>query len=120
MSQCRTRLRATDGAIGSAGNCRRSTCLDTSGRKVSSLPVGGIGAPLLRSPRSFATGSRRISRSGRYGLVNGVEQREKIIEPSQLDGANHGTGVIYDDVQWLAAPLGSACGVDQGLQTRRT
>jgi hypothetical protein len=61
-----------------------------------------------------------MSRSGGYSLVNGVEQREKIIEPSQLDGADHGTGVIYDDVQWLAAPLGSAGGVDQGLQARRT
>lgn len=53
------------------------------------------------------------------GLVNGVKQREQVVEPSQLDGTDHWTSVIDHDVQWFAQSPGSAGGVDQGLQTRR-
>ncbi len=54
-----------------------------------------------------------------HGLDNGVEQREQVVEPSQLDGTDDRTRVIDHDVQRLAPSPASAGGVDQGLQTRR-
>lgn len=52
-------------------------------------------------------------------LVNSMEQGENLVEPSHLDGSDHWTSVIDDDVQWLTQLPGGAGGVDQGLQTRR-
>ena len=52
-------------------------------------------------------------------LVNGMEQGENIVESSHLDGSDHWTSVIDDDMQWLTQLPGSAGGVEQGLQTRR-
>jgi len=54
-----------------------------------------------------------------HGLVNGVKQREQVVQSSKRDGTDHWASVSDHDVQWFAPSPGSAGGVDQGLQTRR-